>query len=177
MSGEKAAETIRSPTSNASGSDCQSLVFATNAGASEMARNSIGFTDQDHSHDDEKVIKRLFTPEFRNRLDSIIRFNPLDEKTILLVVDKFLMELEQQLQEKNVTLGVDVKARKWLGKKGFNAAMGARPMARVIQDHIKIPVANELLFGDLADGGNLNVTVKNDSLHLKCLTTKVLVKT
>ena len=153
------------------------LVMTTNAGASEMARSSIGFAEQDHSRDDDKVIKKLFTPEFRNRIDSVIRFKPLDEDTILLVVDKFLMELEQQLQEKNVNLTVDAKARKWIGKEGFDLSMGARPMSRVIQEHIKKPIANELLFGDLADGGSLKVTVRNNKLSLKCIGTKVLAKT
>ncbi len=153
------------------------IVMTTNAGAAEISRSSIGFTKQDHSQDDQKVIKRLFTPEFRNRLDSVIRFNPLDETTILLVVDKFLMELEQQLHEKNVTLTVDDRARKWLGEEGFNASMGARPMHRCIQDHIKKPVANELLFGELAEGGKLKITVKNGKLHLKTVSDKALVKT
>ncbi len=153
------------------------IIMTTNAGASEMSRSSIGFTQQDHSMDDQKAIKKLFTPEFRNRLDSIIRFNSLDEKNILLVVDKFLMELEQQLQDKNVMLHVDSKARSWLGEKGFDAAMGARPMQRCIQEHLKKPIANELLFGELADGGSLTVTVKRGKLDLKCIGEKSLAKT
>ena len=143
------------------------IVMTTNAGAAEISRSSLGFREQDHSHDDTEVIKRLFTPEFRNRLDSIIRFGSLDEKTILLVVDKFLMELEEQLKEKNVTLQIDQKARKWLGENGFDSAMGARPMARLIQEKIKKPLANELLFGTLSNGGDLFVSVKNGELKLQ----------
>lgn len=143
------------------------IVMTTNAGAAEISRSSLGFRVQDHSHDDTEVIKRLFTPEFRNRLDSIIRFRSLDEKTVLLVVDKFLMELEEQLKEKNVSLHIDQKARKWLGENGFDSAMGARPMARLIQEEIKKPLANELLFGSLSNGGDLTVSVRNDKLRLK----------
>ena len=143
------------------------IVMTTNAGATEISRSSIGFTEQDHSQDDTEVIKRLFSPEFRNRLDSMIRFKSLDEKTVLLVVDKFLMQLEEQLKIKNVELKVDDKARKWLGKTGFDSSMGARPMARVIQENIKRPLANELLFGSLSSGGELKITVIRDKLSLK----------
>ena len=143
------------------------IVMTTNAGATEISRSSIGFTEQDHSQDDTEVIKRLFSPEFRNRLDSMIRFKSLDEKTVLLVVDKFLMQLEEQLKIKNVELKVDDKARKWLGKTGFDSSMGARPMARVIQENIKRPLANELLFGSLSSGGELKITVVKDKLSLK----------
>ena len=143
------------------------IVMTTNAGAAEISRSSLGFRTQDHSHDDVEVIKRLFTPEFRNRLDSIIRFNSLDKKTILLVVDKFLMELEEQLKEKNVSLHIDDKAREWLGENGFDTAMGARPMARLIQEKIKKPLANELLFGALSSGGDLFVSVKRGQLNLQ----------
>ena len=143
------------------------IVMTTNAGAAEISRSSLGFRTQDHSHDDVEVIKRLFTPEFRNRLDSIIRFNSLDKKTILLVVDKFLMELEEQLKEKNVSLHIDDKARQWLGENGFDTAMGARPMARLIQEKIKKPLANELLFGALSSGGDLFVSVKRGQLNLQ----------
>ena len=142
------------------------IIMTTNAGAAEMSRASIGFTKQDHSHDDTEVIKKMFTPEFRNRLDSVIRFNSLDEKTIMLVVDKFIMELEEQLKAKNVDLEISSKARKWLGKTGFDPSMGARPMAKVIQHHIKRPIANEVLFGALASGGKLTVDVAKDELTL-----------
>lgn len=143
------------------------LVMTTNAGAVEISRSSVGFTKQDHSHDDMEIIKRTFSPEFRNRIDSIIRFNSLDEETILLVVDKFLVELEEQLRVKHVALQVDQKARQWLAKEGFDSKMGARPLVRVIQDHIKRPVADELLFGALSKGGNLLVTEKDGQISLK----------
>ncbi|MCG6966237.1 MAG: ATP-dependent Clp protease ATP-binding subunit ClpA [Chromatiaceae bacterium] len=138
------------------------IVMTTNAGASETTRASIGFTTQDHSSDAMAAIRKLFTPEFRNRLDAIIQFNGLDKSTILNVVDKFLFELEQQLEEKRVTLSVDSAVRGWLADRGYDPQMGARPMARVIQEHIKKPLAEELLFGRLAQGGLVRVGVADD---------------
>jgi len=140
------------------------IIMTTNAGASDMSRRSIGFTSQDHSSDGMEAINRLFTPEFRNRLDSIIQFAALDDQTIRHVVDKFLFELEQQLQEKGVTLSVDTDARAWLAKQGYDPKMGARPMARLIQEKIKKELAEHLLFGDLAAGGEVRITLKDDSL-------------
>ena len=140
------------------------IVMTTNAGASDMARASIGFTKQDHSTDGMEAIKKLFTPEFRNRLDSIIQFAGLDSSTISHVVDKFLFELETQLEEKQVSLSVDQAVKEWLAKHGHDAQMGARPMARVIQDQIKKPLAEHLLFGDLAGGGSVKVSVVDDEL-------------
>ncbi len=133
------------------------IIMTTNAGAAEMSRPSIGFTTQDHTSDGMGAIKKLFTPEFRNRLDSIIPFQPLDEKTINFVVDKFLFELEEQLHNKKVNLIVDNSVRKWLAEKGYDVLMGARPMSRLIQEKIKKPMAEELLFGSLAEGGNVKV--------------------
>ncbi len=143
------------------------IVMTTNAGATEISRASIGFTEQDHSYDDMEVIKKIFTPEFRNRLDSIIRFHALDQDVITQVVEKFLIELQEQLSLKNIELKIDDQAKAWLGEKGFDKAMGARPMARVIQEHIKRPLANELLFGSLSGGGVVKLSVKADQLHLK----------
>ena len=143
------------------------IVMTTNAGATEIARSSIGFTEQDHSQDDMGVINKLFTPEFRNRIDSIIRFHSLDQDVIQQVVEKFLIELQEQLRQKNIELQIDEAAKAWLGEKGFDKAMGARPMARVIQEHIKRPLANELLFGALTNGGVAKLTVKSGELHLK----------
>ncbi|MGD2137601.1 MAG: ATP-dependent Clp protease ATP-binding subunit ClpA [Gammaproteobacteria bacterium] len=140
------------------------LVMTTNAGAQEMSRPSIGFTHQDHTSDAMEVIKRMFTPEFRNRLDAIVQFNALDPTVITQVVDKFLFELEAQLQEQQVTLDVDDAARLWLAEHGHDPKMGARPMARVIQQHIKKPIAEELLFGRLAHGGHLIVHLENGAL-------------
>ncbi|HEY7841350.1 MAG TPA: ATP-dependent Clp protease ATP-binding subunit ClpA [Gammaproteobacteria bacterium] len=143
------------------------LIMTTNAGADRISRASIGFTQQDHRSDAMEVIKRMFSPEFRNRLDAIIEFNPLDEKTILNVVDKFLVELQTQLDEKKVGIDVDDAARKWLAEHGHDRIMGARPMARLIQEKIKRALAEELLFGRLASGGHVNVSVAGDDLSVE----------
>ena len=140
------------------------LVMTTNAGASEMSRASIGFTQQDHSSDGAEAIKKMFSPEFRNRLDAIIQFDPLDTTTIAHVVDKFLFELEAQLQEKNVVLTVSASAKEWLAEKGYNNKMGARPMARLIQDKLRKPLAEYLLFGDLNGGGKVSILIENDEI-------------
>ena len=129
------------------------LVMTTNAGAESISRRTIGFTTQDHSTDGMEAINRMFSPEFRNRLDSIVQFQPLGEDVILTVVDKFLTELQGQLDEKRVTLDVDEDARLWLVEKGYDVHMGARPMARVIQEYIKKPLAEMVLFGSLAQAG------------------------
>jgi len=143
------------------------IIMTTNAGASEMSRTSIGFTKQDHSSDGAEAIKRLFTPEFRNRLDSIIQFKPLEMQTINFVVDKFLFELEEQLHQKKVNLTVDNSVRHWLAEKGYDQLMGARPMARLIQDKIKKPMAEELLFGTLAEGGNVKVVLSDGEIEFE----------
>jgi ATP-dependent Clp protease ATP-binding subunit ClpA len=140
------------------------LVMTTNAGAEETSRRSIGFTEQDHSSDGLEVLKRYFTPEFRNRLDAIVQFSSLSQTTIASVVDKFIFELEQQLADKKVALSVDQDARAWLAEKGFDPQMGARPMTRVIQNNIKKPLANELLFGKLLNGGSVRVYVAEGNL-------------
>ena len=140
------------------------IVMTTNAGAAESSRASIGFTTQDHSSDAMAAIRKLFTPEFRNRLDAIIQFNALDRDNILSVVDKFLFELEQQLEEKHVSLVVDPSVRGWLAENGYDPLMGARPMARLIQDRIKKPMAEELLFGSLSGGGRVRISVEDNEL-------------
>jgi ATP-dependent Clp protease ATP-binding subunit ClpA len=140
------------------------LVMTTNAGASQAARRTIGFTTQDHSSDAMEVIRRTFTPEFRNRLDAVIQFGSLDFEHILRVVDKFLIELETQLQEKHVSLSATPEARQWLAEHGFDPQMGARPMGRVIQEQVKRPLADELLFGRLAGGGKVNLVVRDGQL-------------
>jgi ATP-dependent Clp protease ATP-binding subunit ClpA len=140
------------------------LVMTTNAGAAETGRRSIGFTEQDHSTDGMEALKRYFTPEFRNRLDAVVQFQPLSPETVASVVNKFIFELEQQLADKKVDLAVDEDARAWIAQKGYDPKMGARPMARVIQDHIKKPLANELLFGALAGGGAVRVLVEGEGL-------------
>jgi ATP-dependent Clp protease ATP-binding subunit ClpA len=133
------------------------LVMTTNAGAESISRPSLGFTTQDHSSDGLEAINKFFTPEFRNRIDSIIQFQPLDKKIILNVVDKFLFELEAQLNEKNVNIDVTESAKGWLADNGFDTKMGARPMARVIRENIKKPLADEILFGTLSKGGKVIV--------------------
>jgi ATP-dependent Clp protease ATP-binding subunit ClpA len=143
------------------------IVMTTNAGAQEMSRSSIGFTLQDHTTDGSEIIKKSFSPEFRNRLDGVIHFQSLDERTIARVVDKLIVELEAQLEQKGVMLEVDENARAWIAIHGYDVKMGARPMARVIQEHIKRPLAEELLFGALAQGGRVAVTVKDGTLAIE----------
>jgi ATP-dependent Clp protease ATP-binding subunit ClpA len=144
------------------------IVMTTNAGAQEMSRASIGFTTQDHSSDGLAIIKKSFSPEFRNRLDAIIQFDALDEHSIARVVDKLVVELEAKLSSNNVTLELDDAARKWIAERGYDPKMGARPMARIIQEHIKRPLAEELLFGALSGGGHVRIGVdENDQLQLK----------
>jgi len=133
------------------------LVMTTNAGAEQASRASIGFSLQDHSSDMSEAVKRSFTPEFRNRLDAIVQFKPLTPETIGHVVDKFIIELESQLEEKQVTIDVDEATRHWLAKHGYDPKMGARPMGRLIQDKIKKQLAEELLFGKLEKGGHVRV--------------------
>lgn len=140
------------------------LVMTTNAGAEEGSRSSVGFTPQDHSSDSLKMVEKGFSPEFRNRLDAIIQFKPLDISIVGHVVDKFIFELESLLAAKNVTLMLDAKARLWLAENGCDTKMGARPMARLIQENIKKPLANDLLFGELAHGGHVKISVKNNEL-------------
>ena len=135
------------------------IVMTTNAGAQEMARPSIGFTHADNASDGMEAIRRIFTPEFRNRLDAVIQFAPLDPVTIERVVDKLVLEVESQLEQKGVTIALDDAARRWIAEKGYDPKMGARPMARTIQEHIKRPLAEELLFGRLANGGHVLVSV------------------
>ncbi|MBE1161005.1 ATP-dependent Clp protease ATP-binding subunit ClpA [Dyella acidiphila] len=142
------------------------VVMTTNAGAQQASRRGIGFVKQNHSMDAMEVIRRSFTPEFRNRLDAIIQFNALDFDHILRVVDKFLIELESQLSEKHVSLDVDADARRWLAEHGFDPQMGARPMARVIQEKVKRVLADELLFGKLAEGGKVLLSVREGELKV-----------
>ncbi|MFN4115101.1 MAG: AAA family ATPase, partial [Inhella sp.] len=138
------------------------LIMTTNAGAETLQKSTIGFTNERQPGDEMGDIKRLFTPEFRNRLDGIIGFKSLDESIILRVVDKFLLQLEQQLSEKKVEVSFSDALRKMLAKKGFDPLMGARPMQRLIQDTIRRALADELLFGRLVDGGRLSVDIDAD---------------
>jgi len=143
------------------------IVLTTNAGAQEMNRPAIGFTQADNTSDGMEAIRRLFTPEFRNRLDAIIQFAPLSKGTIERVVEKLLIEVEMQLEQKGVQLNVNDAARGWLAENGYDPKMGARPMARLIQDQIKRPLAEELLFGKLVEGGQVAVSVAADGKALE----------
>jgi len=135
------------------------LVMTTNAGAQQSSRRSIGFTEQEHVSDSSEAIRRTFTPEFRNRLDSVIQFRALDSAIVLMIVDKFILELEAQLALKDVSLSVSGAAKEWLAEQGFDPEMGARPMKRVIQNKIKRPLADDLLFGVLSQGGEVDITL------------------
>ena len=143
------------------------IVMTTNAGADRISRASVGFTPQDHSSDVTESIKKMFNPEFRNRLDAIIHFNPLDKKTISNVVGKFLIELETQLDDKKVTIEITEDAREWLADNGYDKVMGARPMSRLIQKIIKRPLAEELLFGKLMRGGHVVASLENNSIKVE----------
>ncbi len=143
------------------------IVMTSNAGAELMSRSSMGFSKQNHITDGMEAIKRAFTPEFRNRLDAIVQFKSLEKRTTLNVVDKFLLELEVLLEKNGVTLDVDDMARSWLASEGYDPLMGARPMERLIQDRIKKPLAEELLFGRLASGGHLSISLEGDELSFE----------
>ena len=150
------------------------IVMTTNAGAQEMSRAAIGFTHSDNTSDGLEAIRRLFSPEFRNRLDAVIQFSALDAPTIERVVDKLLIEVEATLEPKGVVISIDEAARRWIATKGYDAKMGARPMARVIQEHIKRPLAEELLFGKLSEGGGqVRIALKSDEsgLDIECTPT------
>jgi ATP-dependent Clp protease ATP-binding subunit ClpA len=142
------------------------LIMTTNAGAQEMSRASIGFSVQNHTTDGMEAIKKVFSPEFRNRLDAIVQFGALSAKTIKTVVDKFLVELQVQLDDKKVTLHVDESARDWFVEHGYSESMGARPMGRLIQEKLKKALAEEILFGELTDGGEVQVSIVNNEVKL-----------
>lgn len=150
------------------------LVMTTNAGVQETVRKSIGFKQQDHSHDALSEINKVFSPEFRNRLDGIIWFNHLEQDVILQVVDKFLIELQVQLDAKSVSLEVSPQARAWLAEQGYDKAMGARPMGRLIQEKVKKELANELLFGSLSTGGSVTIGLKDNELQFTYTSAEVI---
>ncbi|MBL29276.1 MAG: ATP-dependent Clp protease ATP-binding subunit ClpA [Rhodospirillaceae bacterium] len=140
------------------------LIMTTNAGAADLAKPAMGFARDERSGEDEDAIKRMFTPEFRNRLDAVVAFSNLAPEVVGRVVDKFIVELEAQLGDRNVTLSLDDAARQWLADKGYDPLYGARPLARVIQEHVKKPLAEELLFGRLSKGGHVNLRVEDDAI-------------
>jgi ATP-dependent Clp protease ATP-binding subunit ClpA len=138
------------------------LIMTSNAGASDLARAPIGFNRAKREGDDEEAINRLFTPEFRNRLDAVVSFAPLPQEVISQIVDKFVFQLEAQLGERNATIELTEEARAWLATQGYDEKFGARPLSRVIQEHIKKPLAEELLFGKLQNGGTVRVLLSRD---------------
>jgi len=144
------------------------LIMTTNAGAADMAKSAIGFGRETRVGEDEEAVKRLFTPEFRNRLDAVIPFAALTPEIVARVVEKFVMQLEAQLADRNVTIELSSAAKEWLAERGYEPLYGARPLARVIQEHIKKPLAEELLFGKLAKGGAVKVTMKDGKLEFEC---------
>ena len=152
------------------------LVLTTNAGVAHTVKQSIGFKQQDNSIDAMEEINKVFSPEFRNRLDNIVWFNHLSDEIIQQVVDKFIVELQVQLDEKGVSLEITKDAKKWMASNGYDKAMGARPMARLIQEQLKKPLANELLFGELTQGGVARVAVKKDKLVINYESKKELVE-
>jgi ATP-dependent Clp protease ATP-binding subunit ClpA len=145
------------------------LIMTSNAGASDMAKSAIGFGRDRREGEDTAAIERIFTPEFRNRLDATISFAPLGIEIITKVVEKFILQLEAQLMDRNVTFELSPDAAEWLGVKGYDEKMGARPLARVIQEEIKKPLADELLFGKLSKGGIVKVTLKKDKIDLQII--------
>jgi ATP-dependent Clp protease ATP-binding subunit ClpA len=147
------------------------LIMTTNAGARELLHGSIGFKREvGVGSGESQAVKDMFSPEFRNRLDAIISFNPLSEDIILLVVDKFVAELARRLAKQRVVLAISESARRYLAQKGYDPAYGARPLNRLIQDKLKKPLADELLFGKLTGGGEVNVDLVDDELSFKFLT-------
>jgi ATP-dependent Clp protease ATP-binding subunit ClpA len=145
------------------------LIMTSNAGAAEQAKEAIGFGRDRREGEDTAAIERIFTPEFRNRLDAVIPFAPLPKEVIVQVVEKFVLQLEAQLMDRNVQIDLSPAAAEWLANKGYDDKMGARPLARVIQESIKKPLAEELLFGKLMKGGVVKVKVKDDKIDLEVL--------
>ena len=145
------------------------LIMTTNAGAEQMSRSSMGFTNQDHTKDSIYELEKIFSPEFRNRLDSVIEFSALDRYSINRVIDKLIIELEQKLEKDQITINLNKKAKSWIAEKGYDNKMGARPLSRIINKYIKKPLANELLYDRLKKGGTVEVSVKKDKVTIDCL--------
>jgi ATP-dependent Clp protease ATP-binding subunit ClpA len=146
------------------------IIMTSNAGAAEMSKPNIGFGRGEREGEDKEAVNRLFAPEFRNRLDSIIPFDHLNMEVVEMVVEKFISKLEGQLAERNIHIELTSEARIWLAEKGYDRNNGARPLDRLIQEKIKKPLADEVLFGKLAKGGVVSVTIKDDDVDLKCRT-------
>ena len=140
------------------------LIMTSNLGAADNEKNTIGFGDLGKDGEDDKAVKKFFAPEFRNRLDAIIKFTSLSSEVVLQIVKKFVSELNGQMKDKGIEIVLDSKATKWLAAKGYDKKMGARPLARVIDNEVKSPLSRRILFGDLVDGGRVNITVEDDKL-------------
>ena len=149
--------------------NCQNIILmmTTNAGATELEKNSIGFFDTNTSSNDDVVINKIFSPEFRNRIDSIIKFKKLDNDTVLKVVNKIIFELQDKLTEKKIKLKIDDKSLNWLAVNGFDSKMGARPLKRIINEKIKQKLSKEILFGQLKNGGIATVKLKNNDIEIQ----------
>jgi ATP-dependent Clp protease ATP-binding subunit ClpA len=141
------------------------LIMTSNLGAADNERNTIGFGDLDREGEDDKAIKKFFSPEFRNRLDAVIKFSKLDNKVVTQIVRKFINELNSQLKDKNIEIILNNESTEWLASRGYDKKMGARPLARLIDNKLKSPLSRRVLFGDLVNGGIINVVVKNDELE------------
>ena len=146
--------------------------MTTNAGASDLAKEAVGFGRTQRSGDDTEAINRMFSPEFRNRLDAVIPFAGLSKEIISRVVEKFIMQLEVQLGDRNVSIEISEEARSWIGSKGYDKNFGARPLARVVQEHVKKPLAEELLFGRLTGGGLVSIDIQDGELSFDYTNTK-----
>jgi ATP-dependent Clp protease ATP-binding subunit ClpA len=140
------------------------LIMTSNLGASDNERNTIGFGDLETEGEDDKAVKKFFSPEFRNRLDAVIKFTALSTETVCQIVEKFISELNTQLKDKGIEITAGKETVRWLAKKGYNKKMGARPLARIIDNKIKSPLSRRVLFGDLKDGGKVTVTIENEDL-------------
>jgi ATP-dependent Clp protease ATP-binding subunit ClpA len=152
------------------------LIMTTNAGAADLAKEAIGFGRSERTGEDQEAINKMFSPEFRNRLDATIGFSSLSPMVISKVVEKFIMQLEVQLEDRNVTIEIDEAARVWIGNKGYDKNYGARPLSRIVQENIKKPLAEELLFGKLTNGGLVRITLNENELHFDYKSTKVPTK-
>ena len=140
------------------------VIMTTNAGANDLSKEKIGFNSKKSNNDNEDAINKIFSPEFRNRIDSIIHFNHLDKKIVLSIVDKFIIEIEAQLEDKGVSLSIDKEAKEYLANKGFDDVYGARELGRLIQKEVKKPMAEELIFGSLAKGGHVEITLEKNKI-------------
>jgi len=148
------------------------LIMTSNLGAADNEKNTIGFSDLARDGEDDKAVKKFFAPEFRNRLDGIIKFRSLSQDVVVQIVKKFVKELNDQLKDKDIEIAINAEATRWLAEKGYDKKMGARPLARLIDNKVKSPLSRRVLFGDLVDGGKVTITLNNDELDFTVSETK-----